>query len=540
MVDAAVENKRAERKRAQVGLDKKKEEVDTLASVLEDTKKRLTSGKQDTDSKERMAESIEKALAEREKELHQAEKNITGLKNKMYKDSQRLSNLRKQEADLIADIHGTQSNIKNFTSKANELENKRARQEELLYNANFQLQQMEKKVARGLGVRSTEEKERLQSQIAALEKELESERQTKLLLVQQQRKVQAELRSWKKKCEVSKSKYNETMQRIDDIGLEIFASEQSLKDHVAKKEEAMVSHDVTLLDVRRLRDSLRNLLQEVCSLKERSANASVEMREKKDELQSANAAKIAQLRVSKDERHKSAIDLGKIKVALEKTKAKYDMVSAVNAGKGDGESPELKLILAAQRREELQQEGDKIDATIQRKEREIKTMKKTLKQLRERNTNFRSSFHRADMNGVQAQQMKLLEDKAQTAEETLFGVRKELQALQKAMTEDEARLTRMKSQLAEDEKWNSELLSSKAEFESDIEESKSKLDVYNDKVAEYQSGSHQSRRELQYRKFHAELISLQADRIGQLLVNLGEEFPGLRSDIETDMKCAGL
>jgi len=537
MVVAAVENKRAEKKRAQKGLDQKKGQVGMLTKQLDDVKKKIVDEKLDTCSKERIAETIEKALVKREKELQQAEKNIASLKNKMYKDSQRLADLRKQEADLIADIHGTQGNIKNFTSKANELENKRVRQQELLYNANFQLQQMEKKVARGLGERSNEEQQRLQSQIEALETELESEKQKKILLVQQQRKLQSELRAWSKKYELSDSKYNETIEKIDDIGLEIFACEQSLKDMVTKKEEAMVSHDVTLLDVRRLRDSLRDLLEDVSSLKQKASDSSSSMQEKKDEMLSVNEVKLAQLRASKDERHKSAIVLGKLKVTVEKTKAKYDMVSAVNAGEGGGfESPELKLILAAQKREELQQEGDKLDGTIQKKEKEIKTMKKTLTQLRERNTNFRSSFSRADLNGVKAQQLKLLESKAQSAEDTLFKVRKEQQVVQKSITEDKAQLARMVGHLASDEKRNAELLSSKEQFESDINGFKSKLDQYTEKVSAYQSLSHQAMRELQYRKFHAELISIQADRIGQLLVNLGEEFPELRDDIMTDMK----
>ncbi|KAL7540233.1 hypothetical protein ACHAXR_009959 [Thalassiosira sp. AJA248-18] len=188
----------------------------------------------------------------------------------------------------------------------------------------------------------------------------------------------------------------------------------------------------------------------------------------------------------------------------------------------------------------MQQEGDKLDDTIQKKEKEIRTMKKTLTQLRERNTNFRSSFSRADMNGSKAQQLGVLEDKAQLAEDTLFKVRKELQVLQKSMTEDKSQLDHMMGQLASNEKRNSELMSAKAKFEGDVDSFKNKLDQYNEKVSAYQSLSHQSMRELQYRKFHAELISIQADRIGQLLVNLGEEFPELRDDIQTDMKKMGL
>jgi chromosome segregation ATPase len=545
MVVASVENRRAQRKRALKGLEDKQEQVEMLTEQLEDVKSKLTNEKIDTSSEEQRAESIEKSVANHEKELQQSEKNIVELKKNMYKDSQRLADLRKKEVDLIADIHGTQASIKNFTSKANELENKRTRQKELLENANFKLQQMETKVARGLGERSNDEQQKLHERIEILEMELESEKQKKLVLLQQQRKLQTELRAWGKKYESTESKYSETMLMIDTVGLDIVACEQSLKVIVAKKEEAMVSHDVTLLDVRRLRDSLRDLLEEIYSLKEHAAKAASSMQDKKDQIVSVNESKMAQLRASKDERHKSAIALGKLKIVLDKTKAKYDMVSSVNASKGEGEgfeSPELKLILAAQKREELQQEGDKVDETIQMKEKEIKTMQKTLTQLKELNTNFRSSFSRADTNGANAQKLKELENKVHVAEDTLVRVRKELQVLQKSLTEDKSELEIMMGQVASHEKRNRELIFAKTQFEGEVNAARSTLDEYSKKISAYQTTreENQSRRELQYRKFHAELISLQSDRIRQLLINLGEEFPELRDDILTDMKRMGV
>ena len=545
MVVASVENRRAQRKRAQKRLEDKQEQVEMLTEQLEDVKSKLTNEKIDTSSEEQRAESIDKSVANREKELQLAEKNITELKKNMYKDSQRLADLRKKEADLIADVHGTQASIKSFTSKANELENKRTRQKELLENANFKLQQMETKVARGLGERSNDEQQKLHERIEILEMELESEKQKKLVLLQQQRKLQTELRAWGKKYESTESKYSETMVIIDAVAMEIVACEQTLKVIVAKKEEAMVSHDVTLLDVRRLRDSLRDLLEEIYSLKEHAAKSASSMQDKKDQIVSFNESKMAQLRASKDERHKSAIALGKLKIVLDKTKAKYDMVSSVNRSKGEGEgfeSPELKLILAGQKREELQQEGDKLDETIQTKEKEIRTMQKTLTQLKELNTNFRSSFSRADTNGAKAQELKELENKVQVAENTLVRVRKELQVLQKSLTEDRSELENMMGQVAGHENRNNELMFAKTQFEGEVNAARSTLDEYSKKISAYQTTreENQSRRELQYRKFHAELISLQADRIRQLLINLGEEFPELRDDILTDMKRMGV
>jgi len=383
---AAVESKRAEEKRAIDRLEHTQEHVEALTSQLEQVKNDLSSERDGASSKERVAEEVEALLAIREKELDQAEKRMASLKQKIYKDSQKLSDLRKQEADLIAEVKGAQANIKNYASKISELEQKRARQGEILDNVRFQLAQVEKKVARGLGIRSNEEQIQLKSRIEDLEKELERERQKKTELLQQQRKLTVELRSWNKKHDNSQLKYDETVQKIDYIGLEIFACETSLKEIVSKKEETMVSRDVLHLDVRRLRDSLRDLLEELCAVEKQRRESKSIIEDKKDEAVGVNEAKRSELRTSKDDHHKAAMDLGKVKLTLEKTKSKYETVRSANASKGnDYESPELKLILAAQRREELQQEGDKLDETIMKKENEILTMKQTLEQLKDMN-----------------------------------------------------------------------------------------------------------------------------------------------------------
>lgn len=382
---ATIENKRAEEKRALSGLEQAQMQVEALTNQLEQIRNDLSSEMDGATSKERVVEEIEVLLATREKELGQAEKKMMSLKQKMYKDSQKLADLRQQEADLIAEVKGTQANIKNYASKISELEYKLARQDEILDNATFQLEQVEKKVARGLGVRSNEEQVQLKSRIEDLEKELELEKQKKTELLQQQRKVAVELRSWNKKHDLAQLKCDETTQKIDYIGLEIFACETSLKNIVSKKEETMVSRDVLLLDVRRLRDSLRDVLEELYEVEKQRRESKSVIKEKKEEAHGINEAKRCELRVSKDEHHKAAMDLGKVKLMLEKTKSKYETITSMNS-KGNYESPEFKLILAAQRREELQQEGDKLDETIMRKEKEIHKMKLTLEQLKQTNS----------------------------------------------------------------------------------------------------------------------------------------------------------
>ncbi len=540
---ASVENKRSERKSANQGLENKRVKVSELSFRLQDVKDKLEEENIDSKTKEQFTELLEKSVAEREKVLQQAEKNISNLKKKMHEDSRNLADLRIAEADLIAAIRGTQFNIKNFISKVNEMESKQMQQQEIVYNVNFQLQQMEKKVSRGLGERSKEEQQKLQSRIAVLEEELKSEMKKKSLLVQQQRKLHSEQRNWNKKCDACTLKFNETKQKTDDSNLEISACEMSLKDIIGRKEEAMVSHDVTLLDVKRRRDSLRNLLQAVWLLKQKKVESSLLKQDKKEELMNHNEVKTAQLRSCNEERHVVAKNLGKLKVSLDKIKSKHNMISSVNAGKVESEkyeSPEYKLILAAQKREELQQEGDLLDETIQKKEKEVHSMKKTLVELRQRNISFRASFSKADMNGVKAHELSYLEGKFHTEEGNLVKAKKDLQELELSVTKDTILVESLKREIECNKEMKRNQLLQKSEVEGNLERCKNGLDLYNEQVATYRESSHQVKSDLQHRRFTADLVQIRADRICRLLFYLGDEFPVLRNHVIAEMKKMGI
>lgn len=59
--------------------------------------------------------------------------------------------------------------MKNLQTKVHALDQEQTRQQELIYSAEFQIQQMERKVARGMGERTDEEKSQLTSKIRELE-----------------------------------------------------------------------------------------------------------------------------------------------------------------------------------------------------------------------------------------------------------------------------------------------------------------------------------------------------------------------------------
>lgn len=74
-----------------------------------------------------------------------------------------------------------------------QLDKEAARQQELLYNAEFEIQQIERKIARGLGERSDEEKNALKKGIEKHERLMEEAKEKRKVLQQQTRKLLMEL-----------------------------------------------------------------------------------------------------------------------------------------------------------------------------------------------------------------------------------------------------------------------------------------------------------------------------------------------------------
>ena len=326
-------------------------------------------------------------------------------------------------------------------------------QHELIYNAEFQKQQMERKIARGLGLRSDVELKQLRHRISELEGEGALQKIKRKDVTQQCRKVQHELRIWsrmKEKCEIQ---MENIQNKIKDIELEIVSCEVTLQKLTDEKENAMVSLDVMRLDVRRLRDSLKQKTSEVLALKMRREKLIFSISEKKEEINVHSELKIAQLRVSEEERHKNAIELAQRRLVVEKLKAKHEMLRKSYHPEVDGAEGEHSqvyyLIKAAQKKEELQREGDFLDQKIRTKEKEIRAMEKELSKLRNRNTGFRLSFSKADHTSKEMQNVILLENEIRSHQESLFKKKNELLLLERDVHYNKSQFDELKNKTKE-------------------------------------------------------------------------------------------
>ena len=399
----SLQERTAEEKITRSDLEQRKAQLSEFKDRYDSIKKRLEDEKKTTLSQERAAMDIEKQLAIRRKEVKQKDQILQALQDKLFKHSQEIDNLRKAEADLQIDIASSQSTYKNLASKIRDLEAKYSRQQEVLYNTEFDLQQMERKVARGLGERSDEEKIQLQAQVDELERDLEAQQAKRKSLAEQCKKIQVDLQNWSRKMQERTKHQDIVKEQLVEIELEIKACEVSLENIQKAKEDAMVSHDTVKLDVRSACVTLREKSEAVYDLEDRRAALKEDNRNKKEEINAQADVKNTQIRLLDEERHKAAIALNDKNLAVKNLQSRHFTLKGKGGEGDDGEqhSAIYQLIAAAQKKADLQREGDALEQDVLKKEREMIALTRTLQEMKERNTRHRLSFKKKkDSQGI--------------------------------------------------------------------------------------------------------------------------------------------
>jgi len=533
---SSVLRKRSELRNSLEDCEIKKKQLEDARRHCDDIKMGLKREKKATSTTEQTADEKEKNVEERSNEFMQMEKSIDSLKNQMFRDSQHLANLRTQEADNIAEIKSTQATSKNLDSKIHTIEAEHSRQEELLYNADFQIQLMERKVSRSLGERSDEEKNNLNARIIELESDLASKKEKRKEISQQFRKVQQEMRGWKRKKESCESERDGVHGKIDELNLEISSCESSIKQVIEKKDEVMVSHDLLRLDVRRLRDLLMVRIGEVHELEVKRHQLIYSMAERKEEIEIHSEVKMAQLRAAQDEKHKIAIELGQRRIIMGKVQSRYEILRKAHRSDGDEEHSQVYyLIMIAQQREELQREGDDLDKNIKQKEKELRAMQKTLSHLKERNSDYRQTFTKADMGSRLGKEVTSLKEKVEKSRGLLFRKKHEFQLLQmnynKALMKGKQLNEKINESINSNTKWRD----TRDKALKEIEEISKRSNNIDSEI-----NSLSSNRRSEEKKIKAETMKQGALDILRTLTELSEGFPEVAPEISAHLNKEGL
>mmetsp|Transcript_39117 Transcript_39117/g.66569 ORF Transcript_39117/g.66569 Transcript_39117/m.66569 type:complete len:960 (-) Transcript_39117:274-3153(-) len=540
-------------------LEEKKSALAEARRVYQETKKALGDEQAATERTELSAKEAEQNLAAAEAELKKRDLALAAMKEAMFKQTQALYQLRQDEATMISDISGAQSSARNLQSKIRGLDQESIRQQELIYNAEFQIQQMERKVSRGLGERSDEETKLLKKEIAGLEGELEGGKEQRKMLQAQCRKLNFELRAAQRMKEVAVKAQGALKEKIEELEKETVSYGQSLEALVRSKEDTMVNNDVLRLEVKRLRDALNTKADKVFNLENRKQQLLLSMEERKHEIGLHQEVQRAQLRAAEDEKHRITVELGGRRMAVEKLRDKYETLCKVSGVRSDEDGGEPKsqayyLIQAAQKREELQRQGDEMDQEIRKAEKEIKALTHTLKHLAGMNSNFRQAHQKVELKGEDAERLRQLEEQSKVASDELFKKKKELQRLQTDLEEDGRRLEQVAAQGQRLEERNAHLESAKRQMESELEVQRDAVERISRKVTHMSVTHRQNSRRpvegpgagageentLQELDFKCEATMDTLNNALFTLGQLGHEYPEIRDVLDSALRDASL
>ncbi|PNI43032.1 CCDC39 isoform 6 [Pan troglodytes] len=316
------------------------------------------------------------------------------IKGVLFKKAQELQTETMKEKAVLSEIEGTRSSLKHLNHQLQKLDFETLKQQEIMYSQDFHVQQVERRMSRLKGEINSEEKQALEAKIVELKKSLEEKKSTCGLLETQIKKLHNDLYFIKKAHSKNSDEKQSLMTKINELNLFIDRSEKELDKAKGFKQDLMIEDNLLKLEVKRTREMLHSKAEEVLSLEKRKQQLYTAMEERTEEIKVHKTMLASQIRYVDQERENISTEFHERLSKIEKLKNRYEILTVVMLPpEGEEEKTQAYYVIkAAQEKEELQREGDCLDAKINKAEKEIYALENTLQVLNSCNNNYKQSF----------------------------------------------------------------------------------------------------------------------------------------------------
>ena len=98
-----------------------------------------------------LAKQADAMLATKEQEMKELEAQKRRARDIMFKKTQQLTKMMDSEKEIKMEIHGAKTGIKNLTSRLRKLDQESIKSQEIIYNQDFNIAQLERRIARMQG-----------------------------------------------------------------------------------------------------------------------------------------------------------------------------------------------------------------------------------------------------------------------------------------------------------------------------------------------------------------------------------------------------
>ncbi|NXK17691.1 CCD39 protein, partial [Arenaria interpres] len=429
-------------------------------------------------SSEDKALRMEEILKEEEKVVKEKETEMTQLKELLFRKTQELKEQKEKEKCVLAEIEGSRKSLKNLKSRLQRLDAEALKQQEFIYNQDFYIQQVQRRLSRLEGEINADEKQVLEAKIAELKKTLEEKKNVYDVLHAQHKKLQNDVHFIKRAMDKTGEETSGIMIKIDELNLFNERSDQELKKAKAIKQELMVEDNLLKLELNRLRDTLCNKTEKVLTLEKQKLELKEAIAERTEEIRIHKAMLESQIRLVEQERQRVSAEFQDRLNKIDKLRCRYEILNIVMMPpEGEEEKTQAYYVIkAAQEKEALQREGDDLDAKICKAEKEIVALENTLCVLNNCNSNYRNSFKEVTETTEEYEEKLKLEEEKKAADEKYRYKRRQMKELQENLQSMEKNLDTVLKQEALFQEQNKEKQALILQLNKDIEEQKPKLE----------------------------------------------------------------
>ncbi|KFP26443.1 Coiled-coil domain-containing protein 39, partial [Colius striatus] len=420
---------------------------------------------------------MDEILKEEEKSVKEKETEMNQLRELHFKKIQELKVQKDKEKCIVAEIEGSVTALKNLKSQLQRHEAEILKQEALLYNQDFEIEQVQRRLSRLEGQVDATEKQVLEAKVAELKKTLEENKNTYDVLQAQHEKLQKDFHLSKTAMDKMREEKSDLMTKINELNFFNERLDQELKKAKATKQDMMVEENLLKLDLNHLRDTLFNKEEKVVTLEKEKLELKKAIAERTEEIKIHKAMLDSQIRLVDRERQHISAELQDRQNKIDKLKCRYEILTAAMMPPEGEEEKTLSyyVIKTVQEKETLQREGDELDAKICKAEKEIVALENTLCVLHASNSSYRKSFKEVTETSEEYEEiLKLEEEKRAAAEEyrseqrRITELREKIQSMEKKLDE----VLEQKAFLQEQKNKNQALI---LRMKKDIEEQKPKL-----------------------------------------------------------------
>ncbi|KAL2097210.1 hypothetical protein ACEWY4_006417 [Coilia grayii] len=432
--------------RAQIASMKK--DIQDKSTKVKDAKlhnaaleEKLGSVSEATLSVEERAAQMEHLLKEEEQNIKEIDLLLHRQREAVFRKNQDVQALCMKEKDLVSEVSGSKAAISNLDSRLRKLDQNTLKQQEIIYNQASQTMGHHKplknaaryqilKMFRLQGMVNTEEKEALEKRVEELCATLDERRKTATLLTTQLKKLQDDIRCVRKETEKTGAEKRNLITKIEELNLFNDTSDKELKKLKLKKQDTMVEDNILKLETKRLRDLLYDKADGVLSLEKRRLQLQAAMNEREEEIRVHREMLTKQHRITEQERQTLSSEVHERMSKIDKMRKRYEILTMTGDDGEEEKSQAYYVIKAAQEKEELQRQGDSLDAKIRKTEKEIHALENTLHMVNSRNSTYRKSFNKVTEASEEYQEKLKLEAQKRAAEDKYRAKRRQIRELQ--------------------------------------------------------------------------------------------------------------